>query len=151
MTETNRLPSADEISSMTPEEAEVTLVAATSVLPLLIARARETRSVHDHEWITVNEAAQYSGMSRFFFHDHWKELPFCRKIGRSVKLNRRGLGSNRRRKRSRIISIDGPTVRIFTSFGTRAVASAGSRGGFHRSRRPNGSGANFLVASTRQA
>lgn len=91
MTETNRLPSADEISSMTPEEAEATLVAATSVLPLLIARARETRSIHDQEWITVNEAAQFSGMSRFFFYDHWKELPFCRKIGRSVKLNRRGL------------------------------------------------------------
>ena len=91
MTETNRLPSADEISSMTPEEAEATLVAATSVLPLLIARARETRSVHEHECITVNEAALFSGMSRFFFYDHWKELPFCRKIGRSVKLNRRGL------------------------------------------------------------
>ena len=91
MTENHRLPSADEISSMTPEEAEATLVAATSVLPLLIARAKETRSVHDHEWITVNEAAQFSGMSRFFFYDHWKELPFCRKIGRSVKLNRRGL------------------------------------------------------------
>ena len=30
-------------------------------------------------------------MSRFFFYDHWKELPFCRKIGRSVKLNSRGL------------------------------------------------------------
>jgi predicted DNA-binding transcriptional regulator AlpA len=91
MTETNRLPSADEISAMTPEEAKATPVAATSVLPLLIARARETRSVHDHEWITVNETAQFSGMSRFFFYDHWRELPFCRKIGRSVKLNRRGL------------------------------------------------------------
>jgi hypothetical protein len=32
-----------------------------------------------------------SGMSRFFFYDHWKEFAFCRKIGRSVKLNRRGL------------------------------------------------------------
>jgi len=90
MRENNRLPSADEISSMTPEEAEATLVAATSVLPLLVARAKETRSDHDHEWITVNEA-QFSGMSLFFFYDHWKELPFCRKIGRSVKLNRRGL------------------------------------------------------------
>jgi hypothetical protein len=101
MTETNRLPSADEICCMTPEEAEATLVAATSVLPLLIARARETRSVHDHEWITVSVAAQFSGMSRFFFYDHWRELPFCRKIGRSVKLNRRGLGCGWRRKRPR--------------------------------------------------
>ena len=91
MTGNNRLPSADGISSMTPEEAEATLIAATSVLPLLIARAKETRSVHDHEWITVNEAAQVSGMSRFFFYDHWKELAFCRKIGRPVELNRRGL------------------------------------------------------------
>ena len=91
MTANIRMPSADEISSMTPVEAEATLIAATSVLPLLVARAKETRSVHDHEWITVNEAAQVSGMSRFFFYDLWKELAFCRKIGRSVKLNRRGL------------------------------------------------------------
>jgi predicted DNA-binding transcriptional regulator AlpA len=76
---------------MTPEQAEATLVAATSVLPLLVARARETRPANGPEWITVSDAAQISGMSRFFFYDHWKELPFCRKIGRSVKLNSRGL------------------------------------------------------------
>ena len=81
MPENNRLPSADEISSMTPEEAEATLIAVTSVLPLLIARAKETRPVNDHEWITVNEAAQVSGMSRFFFYDHWKELPSAARLG----------------------------------------------------------------------
>ncbi len=87
----NRLPTADEIAVMTPEQAEATLVAATSVLPLLVARAKETRPADAPEWITVGDAAELSGMSRFFFYDHWKELPFCRKIGRSVKLNRRGL------------------------------------------------------------
>lgn len=87
----NRLPSADEIAAMTPEQAEATLVAATSLLPLLVARAKETRPANGPEWITVTDAAQISGMSRFFFYDHWKELPFCRKIGRSVKLNSRGL------------------------------------------------------------
>jgi predicted DNA-binding transcriptional regulator AlpA len=87
----NRLPSADEIAAMTPEEAEEALVAATSVLPLLVAKAREPRSAEGPEWITVDEAARTSGMSRFFFYDHWKELSFCRKIGRSVKLNRMGL------------------------------------------------------------
>jgi predicted DNA-binding transcriptional regulator AlpA len=76
---------------MTREQAEATLVAATSLLPLLVARARETRPVNGPEWISVNDGAQISGMSRFFFYDHWKELPFCRKIGRSVKLNSRGL------------------------------------------------------------
>jgi len=76
---------------MTPEEAEATLVAATAVLPLLVARAREARPSDGPEWISVSDAAQISGMSRFFFYDHWKELPFCRKIGRSVKLNSRGL------------------------------------------------------------
>jgi hypothetical protein len=76
---------------MTPEQADATLVAATSVLPLLVARAREVRPANGPEWITVSDAAQVSGMSRFFFYDHWKELPFCRKIGRSVKLNSRGL------------------------------------------------------------
>jgi hypothetical protein len=86
-----RLPSADEIATMTPEQAELTLVAATSLLPLLVARAKEPRPLEGPEWITVCDAAQLSGMSRFFFYDHWKELPFCRKIGRSVKLNRRGL------------------------------------------------------------
>jgi excisionase family DNA binding protein len=91
MLESNRLPSADEIAAMTPEEAEATLVAATSVLPLLVARAKEARPAGSPEWITVGEAAEISGMSRFFFYDHWKELPFSRKIGRSVKLNRRGL------------------------------------------------------------
>jgi predicted DNA-binding transcriptional regulator AlpA len=89
--ERNRLPSADEIAAMTPEEAEATLVAATSLLPLLVARAKEARLADGAEWITVGEAAQISGMSRFFFYDHWKEFAFCRKIGRSVKLNRRGL------------------------------------------------------------
>jgi hypothetical protein len=87
----DRLPTADEIAAMTPEQAEATLVAATSVLPLLVARAREARPANGPEWITVSDAAQISGMSRFFFYDHWKELPFCRKIGRSVKLNGRGL------------------------------------------------------------
>jgi hypothetical protein len=87
----NGLPNANEIAVMTPEEAEATLVAATSILPLLVARAKEMRSPDGPEWITVGEAAMISGMSRFFFYDHWKELPFCRKIGRSVKLNRRGL------------------------------------------------------------
>jgi len=91
MAESNRLPSADEIAAMTPEEAEATLVAASSVLPLLVAKAREPRSADSPEWITVAEASLMSGMSRFFFYDHWKEFPFCRKIGRSVKLNRRGL------------------------------------------------------------
>jgi hypothetical protein len=85
------LPSADEIAAMTPEQAEATLVAATSLLPLLVARARETRPANGPDWISVTDAAQISGMSRFFFYDHWKELPFCRKIGRSVKLNSRGL------------------------------------------------------------
>ncbi|MGC1812501.1 MAG: hypothetical protein WA721_21290 [Candidatus Binataceae bacterium] len=87
----NRFPNADEIAAMTPEQAEATLVAATSVLPLLVARAKETRPADAPEWITVGDAAALSGMSRFFFYDHWKELPFCRKIGRSVKLNHRGL------------------------------------------------------------
>jgi len=87
----DRLPSAEEIAAMTPEQAEATLVAATSLLPLLVARARETRAADAPEWISVGDAAEFSGMSRFFFYDHWKELPFCRKIGRSVKLNRRGL------------------------------------------------------------
>jgi hypothetical protein len=87
----DRLPSADEIAAMTPEQAEATLVAATSLLPLLVARARETRPVNGPEWISVNDGAQISGMSRFFFYDHWKELPFCRKIGRSLKVNSRGL------------------------------------------------------------
>jgi len=86
----NGLPSADDIAAMTPEETEATLVAATSMLPLLVARAREARSIDSPEWITVGEAAGMSGMSRFFFYDHWKELAFCRKIGRLVKLNRRG-------------------------------------------------------------
>ena len=63
----------------------------TSLLPLLVARAREVRPVDGPEWIAVGDAAQISGMSRFFFYDHWKELPFCRKIGRSVKINSRGL------------------------------------------------------------
>jgi hypothetical protein len=75
---------------MTPEEAEETLVAATAVLPLLVAKAKEPRSAQAPEWIAVAEAARTSGMSRFFFYDHWKELPFCKKIGRSVMLNRRG-------------------------------------------------------------
>ena len=77
----NGLPSADDIAAMTPEETEATLVAATSMLPLLVARAREARSIDSPEWITVGEAAGMSGMSRFFFYDHWKELAFCRKIG----------------------------------------------------------------------
>jgi hypothetical protein len=85
-----RVPSAGEIAAMTPEEAEATLVAATSVLPLLVARAREARPNDGPEWIAVGDAAQISGMSRFYFYDHWKELPFCRKIGRSVKINSRG-------------------------------------------------------------
>jgi len=84
------LLSANEIASMTPEQAEATLVAATSVLPLLVAKAREARPNDGPEWIGVRDAAQLSGMSSFFFYDHWKELPFCRKIGRSVKINRRG-------------------------------------------------------------
>jgi predicted DNA-binding transcriptional regulator AlpA len=88
--ERSQVPSADEIAAMTPEEAEATLVAASSVLPLLVARAREQRPADGPEWITVNDAAQFSGMSRFFFYDHWKELAFCRKIGRSVKVNRKG-------------------------------------------------------------
>jgi len=87
----NRLPSADEIAVMTPEQAEATLVAATSVLPLLVAKAKEPRPVEGPEWISVGDAAQLSGMTRFFFYDHWKQLPFCRKIGRSVKLNRKEL------------------------------------------------------------
>lgn len=90
-TRINRLPTADEIAAMTPEQAEATLVAATSLLPLLVARARETRPADTPEWISIGDAAEFSGMSRFFFYNHWKELPFCRKIGRSVKLNRRGL------------------------------------------------------------
>jgi len=65
--------------------------AATSVLPLLVARAKESRPADAPEWITVGDAAELSGTSCFFFYNHWKELPFCRKIGRSVKLNRRGL------------------------------------------------------------
>lgn len=51
---------------MMPEQAEATLVAATSVLPLLVARAKETRPVDTPEWITVGDAAELSGMSRFF-------------------------------------------------------------------------------------
>ena len=85
-----RLPSADEIAAMTPEQAEATLVAATSVLPLLVARGREARPTSGPEWITVSDAAQISGMSRVFFYDHWR-ASVCRKIGRSVKLNSRGL------------------------------------------------------------
>lgn len=37
------------------------------------------------------EGRSNSKLSRFFFYDHWKELPFCPKIGRSVKPNSRGL------------------------------------------------------------
>jgi predicted DNA-binding transcriptional regulator AlpA len=86
----SKLPSADEIAAMTSEEAEETLVAATAVLPLLVAKAKELRPTQDQEWIGVAEAARTSGMSRFFFYDHWKELSFCRKIGRSVMVNRKG-------------------------------------------------------------
>ena len=86
----SKLPSANEISAMTAEEAEETLVAATAVLPLLVAKAKELRSTLDPEWIGVAEAARTSGMSRFFFYDHWRQLSFCRKIGRSVKINRKG-------------------------------------------------------------
>lgn len=57
--------------------------------PQLVARARETRPANSPEWITVSDATEIFGMSHFFFYDHWKELPFCRKIGRSVKLNSR--------------------------------------------------------------
>jgi len=53
----NRLPTADEIAAMTPEQAEATLVAATSVLPLLVARAKEARPADIPEWITVGDAA----------------------------------------------------------------------------------------------
>lgn len=85
----DRFPSADEIATMTPEQAEATVVAATSLLLLLVARAGEAGPANGPHWITVGDAAQISGVSRFFFYDHWKELPFCRKIGRSVKLNNR--------------------------------------------------------------
>jgi len=43
------------------------LVAATSLLPLLVARARETRPADAPEWISIGDAAEFSGMSRFFF------------------------------------------------------------------------------------
>ena len=91
MLERNRLPNVEEIAAMSPDEAEATLVAATSVLPLLVAKAREPRSSDGPDWMSVGEAARMTGMTRFFFYDHWKELPFCRKIGRSVKINRKGL------------------------------------------------------------
>jgi hypothetical protein len=86
----SKLPSANEFAAMTPEEAEETLVVATTVLPLLVAKAKELRATLAPEWIGVAEAAHTSGMSRFFFYDHWRQLSFCRKIGRSVKINRKG-------------------------------------------------------------
>jgi predicted DNA-binding transcriptional regulator AlpA len=100
MAENSRLPSADEIAAMTPDEAEAALVAATSLLPLLVAKAREPRSSDGPEWMTVSEASLMTGMSRFFLYDHWKELSFCRKIGRSVKVNRRGLRQWLERKKA---------------------------------------------------
>jgi hypothetical protein len=73
---------------MSREEAINTL----GLVPLIVAKVIETGSRDDGpEWIRIKEAARLSGLSRcFFFYDHWKELSFCRKNGRSVILNRRG-------------------------------------------------------------
>lgn len=84
------LPSVDQIRSMTPDEAEEALVATTSILPLLVAKAREPRPSNLPETMTVKEAAERAGVSPYYFYDHWKELPFCSKLGRSVKINRGG-------------------------------------------------------------
>lgn len=84
------LISAEQIRSMSPEEAEDTLIATTSILPLLVAKAREQREKHP-EMMTVKEAAAVSGLNQFFFYDHWKTLSFCSKLGRSIKINRKGL------------------------------------------------------------
>ena len=52
--------SADEIAAMTPEQAEATLVVATLLLPLLVARARETRPANGPEWITPSQTQRKS-------------------------------------------------------------------------------------------
>jgi hypothetical protein len=85
------LISAEQIQAMTPDEAEATLIATTSVLPLLVAKASEARAATSSEWLSIKEAAEAARMSAFYFYDHWKELSFCAKRGRCIRVNRGGM------------------------------------------------------------
>jgi hypothetical protein len=63
---------------------------AIQALALILAKIidREPRD-EGSEWIRIKEAARMSGMSPFFFYDHWRNLPFCKKPAGSILINRK--------------------------------------------------------------
>ena len=81
-----------EIQEATPQIARAMLADMASKLPLLIAKASERVPDDGVTMVNVKTVSELSGFPVTFFYDHWKEMPFARKVSKKcLRFEKRGL------------------------------------------------------------